>query len=182
MLRTVFEEHSGWVVREAENGRKAIDNARESKPDLIVMDLSMPIMNGLEAAPVLRRMLPTVPIILFTLHDNKTLQREAFSVGVSVVVSKAVGLKTLVNQAEDLLRATHAWFPIGKIKPVPFDNPQCAERILDCVALGVPVLSAAQLLETPEDRHLRFRYALKQFLGIDFEQRFPVFKRPFGIT
>ena len=108
MLRTAFEEHSGWDVREAENGRKAIDKARESKPDLIVLDLSMPIMNGLEAAPVLRRMLPTVPIILFTLHDNTTLQREAFSVGVSAVVSKAVSLKTLVNQAEDLLRATHA--------------------------------------------------------------------------
>ena len=58
-------------------------------------------------APVLRRMLPTVPIILFTLHDNRTLQREAFSVGVSAVVSKAVGLKTLVNRAEDLLAATH---------------------------------------------------------------------------
>jgi len=52
-------------------------------------------------------MLPTVPIILFTLHDNRTLQREAFSVGVSAVVSKAVGLKTLVNRAEDLLAATH---------------------------------------------------------------------------
>jgi CheY-like chemotaxis protein len=58
-------------------------------------------------APVLRRMLPTVPIILSTLHDNRTLQREAFSVGVSAVVSKAVGLKTLVNRAEDLLAATH---------------------------------------------------------------------------
>jgi two-component system, NarL family, nitrate/nitrite response regulator NarL len=108
MLRMAFEEHSGWEVGEAENGRQAIDKARESKPDLIVLDLSMPIMNGLEAAPVLRRMLPGVPIILFTLHDNKTLQREAFSAGISAVVSKAVGLKTLVNQAEDLLRATHA--------------------------------------------------------------------------
>ncbi len=108
MLRTAFEEHSGWDVGEAVNGREAIDKARELNPDLIVLDLSMPIMHGLEAAPVLRRMLPTVPIILFTLHDNKTLQREAFSVGVSAVVSKAVGLKTLVNRAEDLLRASHA--------------------------------------------------------------------------
>jgi DNA-binding NarL/FixJ family response regulator len=62
-------------------------------------------MNGLEAALVLRRIRPTVPIILFTLHDNKTLEREAFSAGVSAVVSKAASLRTLVNQAENLLRA-----------------------------------------------------------------------------
>ena len=107
MLRMAFEDHSGWYVAEAQNGRQAIDKARELNPDLIVLDLSMPIMHGLEAAPILRRMLPTVPIILFTLHDNRTLQREAFSVGVSAVVSKAVGLKTLVNRAEHLLAATH---------------------------------------------------------------------------
>lgn len=52
-----------------------------------------------------RGMLPSVPIILFTLHDNKTLEREAFSAGVSAVVSKEAGMKTLVHQAEDLLAA-----------------------------------------------------------------------------
>jgi CheY-like chemotaxis protein len=50
MLRMTFEDISGWAVGEAENGREAIDKARESKPDLIVLDLSMPIMNGLEVA------------------------------------------------------------------------------------------------------------------------------------
>jgi DNA-binding NarL/FixJ family response regulator len=105
LLRTTFEDISGWkVCGEAENGREAIEKA-ELKPDLIVLDLAMSIMNGLEAAPVLRRMLPTVPIILFTLHDNKTLQREAFSIGISAVVSKAAGMKTLVHQVEDLLAA-----------------------------------------------------------------------------
>jgi len=109
LLRTTLEDISGWkVCGEAENGREAIDKARELKPDFIVLDLSMPIMNGLEAAAVLRRMLPTVPIILFTLHDNQTVEREAFAVGISAVVSKAVGMKTLVNQAEDLLRAVQA--------------------------------------------------------------------------
>src|SRR5260370_25552949 len=50
MLRMTFEDISGLAVGEAENGREAIDKARESKPDLIVLDLSMPIMNGLELA------------------------------------------------------------------------------------------------------------------------------------
>jgi two-component system response regulator NreC len=106
MLRTVFEETSGWeVCGEAENGREAIEKARKLKPDLIVLDLSMPIMSGLEAAPVLRRMLPTVPIILFTLHGSKFLERDARSAGVTAVVSKDAAVTTLVNQAEDLLRA-----------------------------------------------------------------------------
>ena len=105
-LRTVFEETSGWeVCGEAENGREAIEKARKLKPDLIVLDLSMPIMSGLEAAPVLRRMLPTVPIILFTLHGSKFLERDARSAGVTAVVSKDAAVTTLVNQAEDLLRA-----------------------------------------------------------------------------
>jgi DNA-binding NarL/FixJ family response regulator len=105
MLRTAFEERSDWEVGEAQNGRDAIDKAQESKPDLIVLDLSMPVMNGLEAAPLLRQMLPAVPIILFTLHDNETLEREALSVGISAVVSKAASMKTLVDQAKNLLRA-----------------------------------------------------------------------------
>jgi DNA-binding NarL/FixJ family response regulator len=106
VLRTIFEDTRGWeVCGEAENGREAVEKAGELNPDLIVLDLSMPIMNGLTAAPVLRRMMPAVPIVLFTLHDNKTVEREAFSVGVSAVVSKSASMKTLVHQAEDLLAA-----------------------------------------------------------------------------
>ena len=104
MLRTTFEDISGWeVCGEAENGREAIEKASELKPDLIVLDLAMPIMHGLEAAPVLRRMLPAVPIILFTLYGSKFLEREALSVGVTAVISKDATVKTLVNRAQDLL-------------------------------------------------------------------------------
>ena len=104
MLRTVFEDTMGWkVCGEAENGREAV--ARELKPDLIILDLSMPIMNGLEAAPVLRRTMPPVPIILFTLHESNAVEQEALSVGVSAVVSKSAGMKTLLHHAEDLLAA-----------------------------------------------------------------------------
>jgi CheY-like chemotaxis protein len=104
-LRTTFEGISALEVSEAVNGREAIEKVSELKPDLIVLDLSMPIMNGLEAAPVLRRMLPAVPIILFTLYANKFLEQEAFSAGVTVVVSKDADVKMLVTQAEELLSA-----------------------------------------------------------------------------
>jgi DNA-binding NarL/FixJ family response regulator len=103
-LRTTFEDISGWELSEAENGREAIDKGRELNCNLIVLDLSMPIMNGLQAAPVLRRMLPTVPIVLFTLYGSRFLEREALSAGVTAIVSKDAPAKTLVNQPLDLLR------------------------------------------------------------------------------
>jgi CheY-like chemotaxis protein len=104
MLRTVFEQQ-GWIVcGEAENGQEAIAKAGNLSPDLIVLDLAMPIMNGLEAAPALRRMLPAVPIILFTLHHNKVLEKEAWSAGVTAVVSKEESVSALIHRAQNLVR------------------------------------------------------------------------------
>jgi CheY-like chemotaxis protein len=73
-----------------------------SAPNLIVMDLSMPIMNGLQAAPELKRMLPTVPIFLFTLYGSEDSEQAASSAGITAVVSKNAALKLLVDQAQDL--------------------------------------------------------------------------------
>ena len=54
------------VCGEAENGREAIEKAQALYPDLIMMDLSMPVVNGIEAARTLKRLMPTVPIIMFS--------------------------------------------------------------------------------------------------------------------
>jgi CheY-like chemotaxis protein len=105
MLRAAFEQPGWEVCGEAVNGQDAIDKAQDLKPDLIVLDLSMPVMNGLEAAPVLRHMMPTVPIILFTLYHSAVLEQRASSAGVTTVISKADSVNTLVHQADDLLRA-----------------------------------------------------------------------------
>jgi DNA-binding NarL/FixJ family response regulator len=103
-LRKVFDRPEWEVCGEAVNGRDGIEKAQQLRPDLIVLDLSMPVMNGLEAASVLRRILPTVPIILFTLYHNRFLEQKALSVGVAAVVSKADSLIRLVHQALHLLR------------------------------------------------------------------------------
>jgi CheY-like chemotaxis protein len=105
MLRTVFEQPGWEVCGEAVNGRDGIEKAQQLRPDLILLDLSMPVMSGLAAAPVLRSMMPMVPIILFTLHHDRFLKQKALSVGVTAVISKEERVNTLFNQAQCLLQA-----------------------------------------------------------------------------
>ena len=63
-LRAALESELGVTCTEARNGRDAVNRARELNPDLIVLDLSMPVMNGLDAAPHLKRLLPAFPIVI----------------------------------------------------------------------------------------------------------------------
>ena len=74
------------VCGEAENGREAIKKAQLLHPALIVTDLSMPIMNGLEKARVLKKLMPAVPVIIFTAHSDRFVEKEAAAAGVSAVV------------------------------------------------------------------------------------------------
>jgi CheY-like chemotaxis protein len=83
---------------EAVDGVDAIQRVREVEPDLIVLDLSMPTMNGLEAAAVLHEMLPRVPIILFTLHKDVVSEKRAQAVGIRAVVSKMDQIDVLLGE------------------------------------------------------------------------------------
>jgi len=90
MIREKLEREGGWEVSgEAANGREAIEKAEQLKPDLIVLDLAMPVMNGLEAARDLQRLLPSLPLVMFTNFNSPQLTNEALSAGVSAVVSKS---------------------------------------------------------------------------------------------
>jgi two-component system, NarL family, vancomycin resistance associated response regulator VraR len=85
-----FKRESDFeVCGEAENGKEAIAKARELHPDLIVLDLSMPVMNGLDAARELKRLMPDVPIIMFTSYCDSSTEQQIRLVGISEVVSKS---------------------------------------------------------------------------------------------
>jgi two-component system, chemotaxis family, chemotaxis protein CheY len=71
------------ICGEAENGKEAIERAQELHPDLIVLDLSMPVMNGLDAARVLKRRMPAVPLIMYSAYGDAFSEQEARSVGIS---------------------------------------------------------------------------------------------------
>jgi two-component system, chemotaxis family, chemotaxis protein CheY len=88
---------------EAENGKEGIEVARRIHPDIITLDLSMPVMNGMEAAAELHKLFPKTPIILFTLYGDGISQTEAAKAGVSMVLSKSTPLHSLIVIAHRLL-------------------------------------------------------------------------------
>jgi len=104
MLATAFLSDGFKVCAEAENGREGIEAAKQVNPDLIILDLSMPVMNGIEAASQLRKLFPTTPIILFTLYGDSLLQKDASKDGVDLVLMKTMPLTQLVDKAQELMR------------------------------------------------------------------------------
>jgi CheY-like chemotaxis protein len=103
MLASAFLSDGFETCIEAENGKEAIDVAKQSKPDLIILDLSMPVMNGLQSAPELRKISPQAPIILFTLYGRNLAQTEASKAGINLVVEKSAPLSTLIEKAHELM-------------------------------------------------------------------------------
>ena len=91
------------VCGEAENGREAIEKAQLLQPALIVTDLSMPLMNGLEETRILRQLMPYVPVIIYSSHSEALVEKEALAAGASAVISKSEAAKVLIAKARELL-------------------------------------------------------------------------------
>lgn len=89
------------VCGEATNGKEAIERARELNPDVIVLDVSMPVLNGLQAAPVLHRMLPGASIILFTSYGN-AVAKHGTTPGIDAIISKDDGATSLLETIHSL--------------------------------------------------------------------------------
>ena len=90
------------VCGEATNGREAIAKAIELHPNLIVLDLSMPVMNGLDAARELKRLMPEVPLIMYSLFGDM-VEEQARLVGISELISKSQPAAILIEKARGLL-------------------------------------------------------------------------------
>lgn len=112
-LRTMIEAQESWeVCGEAVDGLDAIQKTRQLRPDLIVMDLSMPRMAGIEATREIRKEFPRVPILLLTLYLTRQLAQDARDVGIRATVSKAK-MDRLLDGIHAMLRDEDFHAPVG---------------------------------------------------------------------
>jgi DNA-binding NarL/FixJ family response regulator len=108
-LRRLFTAAGGFeICGEASNGKEAIEKVRQLKPALVVLDLYMPGLNGLETARQLQSIHQLPPIILYSMNAPEIVAKEAFECGVTAVVSKAEGIKTLITKARSIINQSAA--------------------------------------------------------------------------
>jgi DNA-binding NarL/FixJ family response regulator len=103
-IRAIINGHSSWTVcGEAENGQQAIDLVVELKPDLVILDLSMPVMNGLQATTKIRQLAPSVKILILSMHDSPRAEREALAAGADAFLTKTASEDTFLHTVTTLL-------------------------------------------------------------------------------
>jgi len=104
LLRVYVETQTSFkICGEAGHGVDAIEKARDLQPDLGLLDLSMPVLGGAEAASVLKAMLPRMKIILFSMHFNDIPKALASAIGVDLALSKSDGITRLGDHLKSLL-------------------------------------------------------------------------------
>ena len=101
-LRVIIEEYGLRICGEASNGQEAVRLSRELKPDVVVMDVTMPIMNGLQAARQIRKDLSSTEVLILTMHESSELAAEAHAAGVKGFVLKAESGTALIAALHSL--------------------------------------------------------------------------------
>jgi DNA-binding NarL/FixJ family response regulator len=132
-LRELLQERAGWTVcAEAGNGREAVELAAKHRPQVAVVDLSMPELNGLEATRRIRQVSPSTEVLVFTMHESEELVRNVLAAGARGYLLKSDAALQLVPAVESL--AQHKPFFAGRISEVlleGFLNPEQQKRNLE---------------------------------------------------
>jgi two-component system nitrate/nitrite response regulator NarL len=111
-VRLLLESRAGYsVCGEAANGQEAVEKARELQPDLLILDVTMPVLNGFDAARMIRKFCPLVPILILSMHNSRQLVEEARKIGVQGYVTKMNLEEQLVNAARAVLD-DETFFPL----------------------------------------------------------------------
>ena len=113
-IRSVLESQPGWTVcGDAGNGREAVAVAKRLSPDVAVIDITMPELNGLEAARQIRREMPSVEVLILTKHDSDALIAGALEAGARGCILKSDSARLLIAAVEAV--AQHKPFLAGKV-------------------------------------------------------------------
>jgi DNA-binding NarL/FixJ family response regulator len=106
-IRSLLTWHAMHVCGEAEDGRQAVEKVKQLHPDLVLLDINMPVMNGVQAAYEIRRIAPSTKIIFFTIHDSPDTMAAARLIGVDEFVPKAAAGTQLIPTVKRLLETEH---------------------------------------------------------------------------
>jgi DNA-binding NarL/FixJ family response regulator len=118
-IKTLLQTHVGWeICGEAQTGREAVSRTEELKPDIVVLDISMPDLNGIEAARRIRKASPETEVLILSLHFSDQLIREIVEAGVRGYIVKSDSDRDLIVAVETLA------------KHKPFFTPRATEVIL----------------------------------------------------
>ncbi len=108
LLRTFVATRTPYkICGEAEHGMEAIEQAKKLQPDLILLDLSMPVMTGAEAAIILKGVVPRMKIILFSMHMDDVPRPLGKTTGIDLMLSKSDGISKLADHLHALLTPAH---------------------------------------------------------------------------
>ena len=156
-VRTLLEANPDWkVCGQAVDGREAVAKALELRPDIILLDLAMPTLNGLSAAHEISEALPNVPIILHTLYRYPQVDAEAQKRGIRRVVKKA-SPSTLVSVIQELVNArvpgTKAVSHVAEISPAALADPTPATPVtrLSAFEASAPETTPSNVTPAPDN-------------------------------
>lgn len=103
-LRTILRARPDWeIVGEAENGQEAVDAVQQLKPDIVILDITMPMVSGLEATQAITKLKTNTRILIFTMHDSKSLVKAVKKAGASGYVLKSRAARDLINAVQTIL-------------------------------------------------------------------------------
>jgi DNA-binding NarL/FixJ family response regulator len=127
-LRTVLEAQPGWiVVAEAGDGRDAVAKALETKPNVAIIDYSLPLLNGAEVTRQIHSRLPSVEVLIFTMHDSDSLLADILSAGARAYLLKSDANQYLIAAVTSL--ADHKPFFTAKVSEQPLDSYLSAHQV-----------------------------------------------------
>ncbi len=124
-LHALLKAQPGWeVCAEAANGREAVEKAKALKPDIVILDLAMPELNGLEATRQIRRNVPDAEVIILTMHESEQVVREVLDAGARGYILKSDAGRDLVTAVEAVSRK------------VPFFTSKVAAMVMEAYLNG----------------------------------------------
>jgi DNA-binding NarL/FixJ family response regulator len=177
-VRRILEPHFD-VVGAVGDGRALVAAAQQLHPDLVVADISMPLLNGIEAARLLQKSNPEIKIIFLTMHPDPTYAAEAFRMGASGYVLKSSAADELVTAIQEAIRGRVYVTPLvaGNVMHQLMQEPQAPEKlssaltqrqreVLQLVAEGRSAKEIAEILKV-SPRTVEFhKYRIMEALGM----------------